>query len=169
MTRFCFAFLAATLMIAVSSPLCRAADPGVVEAIYDETTGDVTFDIGDNISLLGLAVMGNVPGSANPAAFDTSHTPAPTLGGKAADQFQGDSIAYFNFSAPLPTGLFPQGAILPPGLAQDNFGFTWQTEGMDKFADVTITGAPIPEPTSLALAGLAGLVGFLGRKRRLAA
>lgn len=129
-------------------------------AIYDTTTGELTFNIFGDVQLVGVGSTGN---------FDTDEVPnALTLFGGAVDadplQFDENSIAYF-FGAgqAFDQGSFNVGAVLATGLGEADLSFEYTPVGGSTTQGVVVV---VPEPGSLALLSLGGLA--LVRRRRAA-
>jgi hypothetical protein len=128
------------------------AAPGSAAAIYNDSTGELIFDVGSGIGVVGLQAIGNVlvGNIDNGSIFG-----APV-------QLDANTIAFFNAGG-LPVGEDSLGLVLTAGLTQGDLGFSYTpVGGTTTVVDVTI----VPEPTSLALLGFGGL--FMIRRRRAA-
>ena len=131
------------------------------EALYDPATGELFFDVGDNIGVVGIQAP---DGSINTSSVQNFFGLAPGLN-------DGTQLAYVDFAG-MPTGENCVGVILPTGLTAANFGFSYtQIGGETISAPVFIidSGTVIPEPGTVTLltSGIAGFVLLAGRRRRI--
>jgi hypothetical protein len=107
---------------------------------YDKQTGYLHVDVYSDCR----AVLFETRGLFNAGA-------APLLGSLAPSQFDASNLMFFNNDAPLPTGTFNLGAVLPPGLNASQISLATKGTGIAVGIPVTV----IPEPAALSLAGVA--------------
>ena len=127
------------------------AAAGTAEAIYNALTGELSFDVGEGIGVIGVQAEGMKHGDVD------SGSPLGTPGQNA-----GNVLAYFSASG-LAGGLSNVGAVLPPGLTADEiaFGYT-PLGGATTSAAVTVI---VPEPSTVAMLLVVGLIGFVRWRR----
>jgi hypothetical protein len=131
------------------------ADQGVgqAEALYNPATGELFFDVGAGVGVIGLQ------GPLNHAAVDNGSIfgiPAQNVGG---------ILAYFN-AAGIPTGEDSVGLVLPLGLDAGDLLFSYTPiGGTTTQVPVFIIGGVIPEPSTMVLLGM-GCLGLVGLRRR---
>ena len=131
-----------------------AAD-GTAEALYNAATGELSFDVGTGVAVVGIGSAVMYPGNVN----EGSIFGAPI-------QSTATTLAYFN-TAGLPTGEDSVGLVLPAGLTADDMVFSYTpASGQTTYAPVMI----VPEPSTIALlfVGAVGLLAY-GWRRRMAA
>ncbi len=126
------------------SNLSVDAPSGVAEVFYNPHTGEIIFEIGEHIAVLGFQITGS----------ELNTNLLPTLDGVAPAHFDAQTLAYFSFSlsASLPSGIYSQGKILPPGLAKSDIHFAYTAIGS---STVNSIATFIPEPATAILAGFA--------------
>ncbi len=121
---------------------------GTAAGTYDITTGEITFELGANIAVIGIeALAGEL-------------LPENLTGELAATQATSTVIAFSDIGG-LEVGVFDIGNIIPVGTAVTDLGFGFAEVG-GPFIQSTLT--VIPEPTAAAVLGLGGLT--LLRRRR---
>ena len=125
---------------------------GTAEALYNVATGELFFDVGTGVGIVGI-------GSAELYVdnIDPFFTTLPL-------QINGTSLAFFNSSG-LPTGEDSVGLMLPAGLAQEDMTFSYTPIGSGTItASVTMI---VPEPSTITMAVLGlGILGVFWRRRR---
>jgi len=136
-----------------SSDVGPDAAAGTAEALYDPATGELFFDIGTGVGVVGLMADGMKHGEVD----------AGSIFG-APGQNSGNILAYFNTSG-LPTGEASVGMVLPAGLAQDAISFSYTPVG-GATTVVPVTMIAVPEPSTIAMLVIVGLVGICCRRRR---
>ena len=136
-----------------SSDVGVDAAAGTAEALYDPATGELFFDIGTGVGVVGLMADGMKHGEVD----------AGSIFG-APGQNSGNILAYFNTSG-LPTGEASVGMVLPAGLAQDAISFSYTPVG-GATTVVPVTMIAVPEPSTIAMLVIVGLVGICCRRRR---
>ncbi len=142
----------------LSSALGSDSAPGTASATYDRVTGELIFDIGENVAVVGLAILGGG------ATFDQSH--GSNANGINPAQFNDSTLAYFDANG-LPAGVFNQGNVLPAGLTAADLGFEFTpVGGQTQTPGVEIVGV-VPEPSTLVFVSL-GLVITAVRRRQAA-
>lgn len=151
-------FAGSTRATAAFVPAPLPAAPNTARATYDPHSGEFWFSVGSNLNILGA----EAPGLLNTGQL-------PKLGNKAADMLSKNVLAYFDFSSELPVGTWSQGLLLPPGLDVSPEGIAtqisvgYQSGGMDFLIPVDVR---VPESATLALSGIAVVIGSLIRHRR---
>ena len=128
------------------------AAAGTAEALYNAATGELFFDVGEGIAVIGI-------GSA---VMDPNAVDAGSLFGTPG-QKNTRSLAYFN-SGGLPIGEDSVGLVLPAGLTADDLFFSYTPIGGDSTA-ATVTMI-VPEPSTIAMLLVVGLIGVFWRRRR---
>lgn len=125
---------------------------GQAEALYNPTTGELFFDLGGGVTVVGIQTAGLVI-TAN----------ATDLNGTNPGQNDGSILAYFNFGPDLGVGEYSVGAVLPLGLTAGDINFSYTITGGSVQAPVFV----IPEPSSILLlaAGAVGLAAFRRRRK----
>jgi hypothetical protein len=135
-----------------------AAPIGTAEMIYDDTTGEVWFDVGSTDVV-------NVKLQVNPSLLSIDTAAVTSLNGVDPSANDGANLNFFS-STGLPAGEDSVGEILPAGVTMDpgtNVIFQYQVTGQDTM-DGTIT--TIPEPMTMSLLAVGGLGVLIRRKRR---
>jgi len=133
------------------------AAPGTAEAYYNPWTGDLSFDVGTGVAVVGISA---------PVIYHDAVERLPRLG--APGQNANNVLAYFNTSG-LATGLTYIGSVLPQRLCYEDIFFSYTPVGQPTVAARVIgpihTPECIPEPSTLALFGI-GVFGLLAYRRR---
>ncbi len=105
-----------------------SAGAGTVEAIYNQFTGDLSFDVGEGIAVVGIQAAGMISGNVDEDG----------LGGALPVQNDGATLAFFN-STGLPVGMDSVGLVMPTGLTAADMGFSYTPIGSPTvIADVMI-------------------------------
>lgn len=134
------------------------APGGTVKAIYDATTGNLKFDVGTGVGVIGLESVGN---------FLTAVTPGK-VGSDSPVQYDASSLAYFKASSPgLAAGVWNIGNVLKPGLSGNALNFAYTPLGGDTVVAPVEIITVIPEPAAFALVAF-GACTLLGVRRRAA-
>ena len=120
--------------------------------LYDPATGEVFFDVGENIAIFGFSHDEIINGVVSPFL------------GVPATQDDATGIGWFSAAA-LPDGEAGIGLVLPAGLDPATLGWIYQPLVGGSFT--TAQGAtPVPEPGTLVLLGIGVLGLLLWRRRR---
>ena len=109
------------------SPFGPDADPGTAEALYDQCTGELFFDVGSGVAVIGIYSAVMYPGNVDEGSIFGAPVAASST-----------TIAWF---APggLPVGEDSVGMVLPAGLGQDDMTFSYGPIGQpNAYVDVTI-------------------------------
>lgn len=118
------AILAITALVLTTA----SADAAAVEAIYNPATGDLSFDVGEGIAVIGIQAAGMIPGNVDENG----------LGGELPVQNDGASLAFFNETG-LPVGVDSVGRVMPTWLTVADMGFSYTPIGSPTvIADVTV-------------------------------
>jgi len=125
---------------------------GVAECLYNEFTGELLFDVGADVGIVGIG-----------AATIYTASVEDFLGESPA-QNDGTTLGYFKPSG-LPVGADSVGICLDPGLTASDITFMYTPVGGDTVLDAPVTVIPEPATLAMLLGGLAGLV-VPGRRRR---
>jgi hypothetical protein len=131
------------------------APAGTARAIYDPSTGSLTFDVGANIGVVGLNTAGKFNGSA-----------AGSIGAAAPVQYDANDLAYFSASG-LTAGTWDIGAVLATGLGVSDLNFAFTPLGSDTVVAPVEIISVIPEPAAFTLV-VFGAAALLGARRRAA-
>ena len=127
------------------------AAAGTAEALYDPATGELSFDVGSGVAVVGIGSAVMYPGAVDA----TSIFGAPI-------QSTNTTLAYFDTGG-LPVGEDSVGLVLPPGLTQEQLTFSYTpTSGPTQKVDVTI----VPEPSTFAMLGVLLAIALCWRRRR---
>ncbi|MDP6637412.1 MAG: PEP-CTERM sorting domain-containing protein [Phycisphaerae bacterium] len=126
--------------------------PKTAEALYDVITGELFFDVGDDIAVIGL----------QSAMIYSGNIDADGLNGAPPVQNDGASLAFFNTTG-LPVGEDSVGFMLPAGLALDDIGFSYTPIGLPT---VSAPAEFTPEPATMTLLALGGLAMLRRRRNR---
>ena len=129
------------------------AAAGTAEALYNAATGELFFDIGEGIGVVGIGSAVMHHGAVNNGSI--FGTPVQNGGG---------TLAFFSAGS-LPTGEDSIGLVLPAGLTQGDINFSYTPVGSPT-VNVPVFMIPIPEPSTLALLGVLGAIGLCWRRRR---
>jgi hypothetical protein len=120
------------LMIGVLDGPSSAAD--TAEALYDPSTGELFFDVGANVGVIGIGTAGLI----NTGAVEDYL-------GTTASQNDGSILAYLDFAG-LPVGEDSVGLVLPPGLSAGDIQFSYTPNGGPSVqTNVTIIGSTWPD------------------------
>src|SRR5947209_6197010 len=141
---------------------------GKPDVIYDPATGDLKFN-SDGYAQKVVEVLLHSEGSK--FTPQSAAVPPDSYSADTLDHQNGSGFTSFDFGNVLPTGLTSQQVLADMTTfsgSVDSFGLGApgiyiNGDNAEHFYD--IIAGPAPEPTSLALAGVAA-VGLLGRKRR---
>jgi len=129
------------------------AAAGTAEALYYQATGELAFDIGTGVGVVGIMADGMMHGAVNEGSI--FGTPG---------QNGNNILAYFN-TAGLPTGEDSVGIVLPSGLTEADLSFSYTPVG-GATTVVPVTIIPVPEPSTIAMLMVVGLIGVCWRRRR---
>jgi hypothetical protein len=140
------------LSSSIGAAVAADAPAGTAAATYFAATGKVVLDIGSGIAVVGFGTSGGTN-----LANDSLLQGTPPL------QKDADVVAWFNIAG-LPVGISDVGNALKPGLTQAQIGFSYTPIGLDTVT-VPVTVVPVPEPATLAIMGLAGVLAASMRKR----
>jgi hypothetical protein len=108
-------------------------------ATYNPVTGELKVGVASGVQALLLMSSGLFQTAAN-----------PLLGPLTPSQFDASNLMFFNNDAPLPTGTFNLGAVLPPGLNASQISLATKGNGIAVGIPVTV----VPEPVAAALFSL---------------
>ena len=128
-----------------------AADSGTASGTYDPSTGDVVLNIGAGVGVVGLEALRGELLFAN------------LSDALAAGEATASTIAFFDPTG-LNAGTFDLGSIVAPGTAVADLGLGFTPLGGESAA---LRLQVVPEPASLTLLALGGLV-LTQRRRRTA-
>ena len=135
----------------VPADVGQDAAVGTAEALYNVATGELSFDIGARVAVVGIGSAVMYPGAVN----EGSIFGAPI-------QSNATTLAYFDTGG-LPVGEDSVGLVLPPGLTAADMTFSYTpTSGPTQKVDVTI----VPEPSTLAMLGVLCAIALCWRRRR---
>jgi len=142
-------------MSQAADDLGQDAADGTAEALYNAATGELLFDVGSGIGVIGLTTPGMIHGNVNSGSIFGN-----------PGQNAGNVLAYFNTSG-LAVGEDSVGMVLPTGLTADAISFSYTPIGAGTVnAPVTMLGPVVPEPSTLAMLGVVAAFGLCWRRRR---
>jgi hypothetical protein len=128
-------------------------DAGPAEAaasvIYNHSTGELTVQIVASAQALLIET---------PDLFNTATT--PHIGALAPSQFDASNLMFFNNDAPLPTGTFNLGAVLPPGLNASQISLATKGNGIAVGIPVTV----VPEGATASVATILAAFAFFSTR-----
>ena len=126
----------------------------MAECFYDPATGELVFDVGADIAVIGIDSAAILPGLAG------------SFLGEAPGRNDGTILTYCQYDfGGLPVGAGSVGKCLPAGLEAGDITFFYTPiSGVSVEAPVVV--APIPEPATMTLMGLGGLAVLQKRRKR---
>ena len=153
-----FVLAICVVMVTAMAGMANAADDvgqdvgaGEAEALYDVATGELFFDVGPDIAIIGLGSAVMYPDVVDEGSI---------FG--IPGQKKTTSLAYFGTGG-IAVGEDSVGLVLPPGLAQGDMTFSYTPAGIPTiYAPVFM----IPEPSTFAMLGVLGAIALCWRRRR---